>query len=175
MTIDFNIEQIDKAANQLLESVNSKIILFYGEMGVGKTTLISALVRQLGGDSEVSSPTFSIVNEYFFFIPIISISYTYNKYKNSIETVYSGLKIAISTNKDIIELASIENYNKYKFGFISTPSRNYNNNSAIEVIINENNKTILMIWYQGNDLLNYYYRNSSYSVGKSILTNKSDI
>ena len=64
MTIDFNIEQIDKAANQLLESVNSKIILFYGEMGVGKTTLISALVRQLGGDSEVSSPTFSIVNEY---------------------------------------------------------------------------------------------------------------
>jgi len=64
LTIDLNIEQIDKAANQLLESVNSKIILFYGEMGVGKTTLISALVRQLGGDSEVSSPTFSIVNEY---------------------------------------------------------------------------------------------------------------
>lgn len=64
MTIDFNIEQIDEAANQLLESVNSKIILFYGEMGVGKTTLISALVKQLGGATEVSSPTFSIVNEY---------------------------------------------------------------------------------------------------------------
>ena len=64
MTIDFDIEQIDKAANQLLESVNSKIILFYGEMGVGKTTLISALVKQLGGATEVSSPTFSIVNEY---------------------------------------------------------------------------------------------------------------
>lgn len=64
MTIDFNIEQLDKAAYQLLESVNSKIILFYGEMGVGKTTLISSLVKQLGGDTEVSSPTFSIVNEY---------------------------------------------------------------------------------------------------------------
>ena len=64
MTIDFNIEQLDKAANQLLESVNSKIILFYGEMGVGKTTLISAIVKQLGGNTEVSSPTFSIVNEY---------------------------------------------------------------------------------------------------------------
>ena len=64
MTIDFDIEQIDKAANQLLESVNSKVILFYGEMGVGKTTLISALVKQLGGATEVSSPTFSIVNEY---------------------------------------------------------------------------------------------------------------
>ena len=64
MTIDFEIEQLDKAANQLLKSVNSKIILFYGEMGVGKTTLISALVKQLGGDAKVSSPTFSIVNEY---------------------------------------------------------------------------------------------------------------
>jgi tRNA threonylcarbamoyladenosine biosynthesis protein TsaE len=64
LTIDFDIEQIDKAANQLLESVNSKVILFYGEMGVGKTTLISALVKQLGGATEVSSPTFSIVNEY---------------------------------------------------------------------------------------------------------------
>lgn len=64
MTIDFDIEQLDVAANQLLDSVKSKIILFYGEMGVGKTTLISALVKQLGGESEVSSPTFSIVNEY---------------------------------------------------------------------------------------------------------------
>ena len=64
MTIDFEIEQLDKAANQLLKLVNSKIILFYGEMGVGKTTLISALVKQLGGNAEVSSPTFSIVNEY---------------------------------------------------------------------------------------------------------------
>lgn len=64
MTVNFNIDQIDKAANQLLKTVNSKIILFYGEMGVGKTTLISELVKQLGGNSEVSSPTFSIVNEY---------------------------------------------------------------------------------------------------------------
>lgn len=64
LTIEFNIEKIEVAAKQLLESVNSKIILFYGEMGTGKTTLISELVKQLGGETEVSSPTFSIVNEY---------------------------------------------------------------------------------------------------------------
>jgi len=94
---------------------------------------------------------------------------SYNKYKNSIDTIYSGLKLSISSNKNNIELSTIETYNRYKFGFISTSSRNYSNNKPIEVIINENTKTILMIWYQGNDVLNHYYRNSSYSIGKSIL------
>merc|ERR1712086_238250 len=51
-------------ANRILECSNSKILLFYGEMGVGKTTLIKTLVKLLGSNDEVSSPTFSIVNEY---------------------------------------------------------------------------------------------------------------
>jgi len=99
---------------------------------------------------------------------------SYNKYKNSIDTIYSGLKLSISSNKNSIELGSIENYNRYKFAFVSTSSRNYSNNSAIEVIINENTKTILMVWYQGNDILNYYYRNSTYNIGKSILSDNLD-
>jgi tRNA threonylcarbamoyladenosine biosynthesis protein TsaE len=38
---------------------------FYAEMGLGKTTLIKELVKQLGIDDVASSPTFSLVNEYF--------------------------------------------------------------------------------------------------------------
>lgn len=41
-----------------------KIILFSGEMGAGKTTLIKQLCAHLGVKDEVSSPTFSLVNEY---------------------------------------------------------------------------------------------------------------
>jgi tRNA threonylcarbamoyladenosine biosynthesis protein TsaE len=39
-------------------------VLFEGEMGAGKTTFIKAVCRELGVSETVSSPTFSIVNEY---------------------------------------------------------------------------------------------------------------
>ena len=64
MNKSFNISDINSIAKEILLSVNSKTILLYGEMGVGKTTLISAIVRELGYVRDVSSPTFSIVNEY---------------------------------------------------------------------------------------------------------------
>lgn len=64
MTREFTLNQIDSVAIDILENVKSKTILFYGDMGTGKTTLISALVKALGGTVEASSPTFSIVNEY---------------------------------------------------------------------------------------------------------------
>ena len=64
MEIIYQLNDIEKVAEQLLSGLNSKIVLFYGEMGVGKTTLIKTVVKLLGSKDEVSSPTFSIVNEY---------------------------------------------------------------------------------------------------------------
>ena len=43
---------------------NTRIFLFYGDMGAGKTTLIKALCSELGSTDIITSPTFSIVNEY---------------------------------------------------------------------------------------------------------------
>jgi len=62
--IDYNITELKLVATRLLEQINSKIILFHGSMGVGKTTLIKAMVHALGSTDDVTSPTFSIVNEY---------------------------------------------------------------------------------------------------------------
>ncbi|WP_298757722.1 tRNA (adenosine(37)-N6)-threonylcarbamoyltransferase complex ATPase subunit type 1 TsaE [uncultured Psychroserpens sp.] len=64
LEITYQIEDINAVARQILEQCSSKTILFYGDMGVGKTTLIKALVKAIGSEDEVSSPTFSIVNEY---------------------------------------------------------------------------------------------------------------
>jgi tRNA threonylcarbamoyladenosine biosynthesis protein TsaE len=64
LEIEYEIEDIETVANRIIECSDSKTLLFYGEMGVGKTTLIKTLVKLLGSNDEVSSPTFSIVNEY---------------------------------------------------------------------------------------------------------------
>lgn len=64
LEIDYQLIDLDTVVKQLLKKLKTKTILLYGDMGVGKTTLIKKLVKELGSHDEVSSPTFSIVNEY---------------------------------------------------------------------------------------------------------------
>lgn len=64
MEITYTEDRISKVAEQILKDSASKIFLFYGEMGVGKTTLIKEIVKQLGVTEISGSPSFSIVNEY---------------------------------------------------------------------------------------------------------------
>ena len=60
-----NVEHLNSIAKQILDYTSThKKFAFYGDIGVGKTTLIKALSLQLGFTDTVSSPTFSIVNEY---------------------------------------------------------------------------------------------------------------
>lgn len=64
MTLHYNLSQIDSISQQILAHSKGKPILFYGEMGTGKTTLISSMLKVLGITDINGSPTFSIVNEY---------------------------------------------------------------------------------------------------------------
>ena len=64
MDINYRLIDLPQVAAELIHKANSKIMLFYGEMGVGKTTLIKELCKLLGTEDVISSPTFSIVNEY---------------------------------------------------------------------------------------------------------------
>jgi tRNA threonylcarbamoyladenosine biosynthesis protein TsaE len=58
-------DELEQAAQELLEISNgSKVWLFFGEMGAGKTTLVKEICKTLGVPGGMSSPTFSIVNEY---------------------------------------------------------------------------------------------------------------
>lgn len=63
--ISDDIQHIPEIAKNILQFSNPhKKFLLYADMGVGKTTLIKELSLQLGVADVVSSPTFSIVNEY---------------------------------------------------------------------------------------------------------------
>jgi len=64
MNIDFTLSELPEIADKIIQEVPHKVLLFYGKMGVGKTTLIKEIVKQLKVEDLVSSPTFSLVNEY---------------------------------------------------------------------------------------------------------------
>ncbi len=64
MEILFSLDEIDIVAKKILSENPKKVILFNGAMGVGKTTLIKSLAKNLGVNEATSSPTFSLVNEY---------------------------------------------------------------------------------------------------------------
>lgn len=62
--IEYGLDELPNVAKWVLKNSKSRTLLFYAEMGVGKTTLIKELVKQLDSKDVVSSPTFSLVNEY---------------------------------------------------------------------------------------------------------------
>ena len=54
----------DAARHFLRETAGTRIFAFYGQMGSGKTTFIKALCHEMGVTDTVTSPTFTLINEY---------------------------------------------------------------------------------------------------------------
>ena len=62
----YTLADLPVVAKEMLASLQDapRVWLFRGQMGAGKTTLSKELLKQLGIDQNVQSPTFSLVNEY---------------------------------------------------------------------------------------------------------------
>ena len=86
----YELENIAVVAREIVsQSGGAKVFLFHGQMGAGKTTLIKALCAALGTDENISSPTFSIVNEYL--IPKGKIyHFDFYRLKNQAEAMDMG-------------------------------------------------------------------------------------
>lgn len=58
-------DELSDVAHAVIEAIGDRtVVIFRGEMGAGKTTLIREIVAQLGATDVVTSPTFAIVNQY---------------------------------------------------------------------------------------------------------------
>lgn len=58
------IEDWQEVINEILPKLQHNILLLNGNLGAGKTTFTQFLLKNLGSKDEISSPTYSIVNEY---------------------------------------------------------------------------------------------------------------
>lgn len=81
----------EKAVQFWKLSKDRKVIAFHGEMGTGKTTFIHALCEEKQVSSAISSPTFSIINEYVFPGGVISHIDLY-RLKDEDEAIRAGVE-----------------------------------------------------------------------------------
>ena len=98
MEIIFNKNQIKNAVNFILENKKFLIIRIDGEIGSGKTTLIKSLCESLGVSQNVSSPTFSIVNEYLINQKSKIFHFDFFRIKNPLEALDIGLEDYLESN-----------------------------------------------------------------------------
>lgn len=86
-------KQLKKVAEKVISSTTSKSLAFYAPMGAGKTTLIKALVAELGSVDTVSSPTFGLVNEYHNTKgEVLAYHFDFYRLKDEMEAMDMGLE-----------------------------------------------------------------------------------
>lgn len=105
----FSLKNLDTAASHLLNKAkNYKVWLFYGEMGAGKTTLIKTICHLLKVKDVMSSPTFSIVNEYKSGADNSIYHFDFYRIKNELEAY---------------DIGTDEYFNSGAFCFVEWPER----------------------------------------------------
>ncbi len=95
-----NLEDTRAFASQFASHLNrGDRVLLTGDLGAGKTTFVKAVAKELGYTGLVTSPTFTLLNEYSGSMPI----YHFDMYrlKSSSEAVESGLDEVLKNNDGV--------------------------------------------------------------------------
>ena len=136
--VEYSLNKIDEISQLVIDKIKTiRIILLRGELGSGKTTLVKSVLKKMGVNDCVTSPTFSIVNEYDFSENII---YHFDLYRiEKIEELdIIGFEDYIySQNICFIEWPEIV-LNKIDLKYLDIEIRNLDEDKR-EIIINEIN------------------------------------
>jgi len=96
----FEFDEIENTAKDFLKMAdNYKVFAFTGDLGAGKTTFISALCNQLKVDETVSSPTFSIIQEYKTKLDKIIYHIDLYRIKNKEEAMDAGIEDCLNSDE----------------------------------------------------------------------------
>ena len=136
--VEYSLNKIDEISQLVIDKIKTiRVILLRGELGSGKTTLVKSVLKKMGVNDCVTSPTFSIVNEYDFSENII---YHFDLYRiEKIEELdIIGFEDYIySQNICFIEWPEIV-LNKIDLQYLDIEIRNLGEDKR-EIIINEIN------------------------------------
>ena len=105
MEVIFTLDQIGLAAQKTLaDSAGYRVLALHGEMGAGKTTFAKALCKEMGVIDNISSPTFSIINQYATKDGAVIYHMDLYRIKHEAEAIASGVEdCLLSGNACLVE------------------------------------------------------------------------
>ena len=107
MIFSYHLKEINNASNFILKNIKSKTVLFDGDLGSGKTTLIKNICMKIGSKDNISSPTFPILN----------------MYESNNEKIYHADLYRIDNILDLNEIGFFDIINEKKWIFIEWPKK----------------------------------------------------
>ena len=107
MIFSYHLKEINNASNFILKNIKSKTVLFDGDLGSGKTTLIKNISKRIGSKDNISSPTFPILNIY----------------ESNNEKIYHADLYRIDNILDLNEIGFFDIINEKKWIFIEWPKK----------------------------------------------------
>ena len=129
MEFEYNLDNLKKASQFILNNSKSNILLFSGVVGAGKTTLIKQLCKDLGVLDVVNSPSYSIINEYkteekpVFHMDLFRLKKEELNNLGLIDYLTGENKTIIEWPEIIKDNQSLENYYLIQFKFIDSKTR----------------------------------------------------
>ncbi|MBA5793736.1 tRNA (adenosine(37)-N6)-threonylcarbamoyltransferase complex ATPase subunit type 1 TsaE [Flavobacterium sp. xlx-214] len=108
MNCTYSINDLDTVSKQLIKASKYKTWIFNASMGAGKTTLIKAIVKNLGVNDVANSPTFSIVNEYL---------------GNNNEAIYHFDLYRLKNNEEAYDMGLDEYFDDDNWCFVEWPNQ----------------------------------------------------